>query len=332
MRYFRLIVLLIFLTVAGSVIAGPSWACGSPPNPRSDWSGYKSWCSCQGGTVYNNSNGMGCDVRRVRRPPPRRHEEIYTGPTEEEIHELRQKEVIKRGEKTYKPLYKKWEREKNLDAVNKQTKESQHRLRQQREGASAAVRVEMGNNWNDAGISAYRNGGAGAALQYFRAAATYMGNDKDIQRNLRKAELKITQQAREYLKSVGTALMIKSLSPKALLFHPDPNIRMHAQKELAKESMKKIAEASTVFVLNEHLNRGKLERFRWENEAEREKRKRLAKQHALLVEELKLKAFDEAHRKAMALQVVNLTGGRAIKFENGPAMRRLIELSQSGFE
>lgn len=35
--------------------------CGTPPDPRYNPGDYEAWCSCMGGTVYNDSRGYGCD-------------------------------------------------------------------------------------------------------------------------------------------------------------------------------------------------------------------------------------------------------------------------------
>lgn len=198
--------------------------------------------------------------------------------------------------------------------------------------ASAALRNEMGNNWSDAGISAYNNGEWGEALQYMRIAESYMPNNENIQNNIAITLTKAREEAKGYFSSLRTVLLIKSVSPKLLLFHPDPYVRMEAQKQLVKESIKKIAEASAIFIVNEHLNQGKLEPFKWETQQELEERKRIAAQHARWVEELKLQAFKEAHEKAMSLQSADLSDEKLIAIENGLAMRQLIELSYSGFQ
>ena len=289
-----------------------------------DHSGRNYRCRTTGGTGSTGASGGGC----ARVMQERREAEASA----KEMERRQQKQRIQRDLAVHKPMYDKWQRQAHLDDAAKRAQESEHRLQQQRESASAAVRNARANDWNDAGIAAYKGGNNGTALRYFRAATVYMPSDRDIQSNLSRAEKAVDKQAKDYLKSVQTALMIRSVSPKALLFHPDPNVRMHAQKELAKESMKKIAEASALFVTNHHLNRGKLERFKWEDPVKRAERKRAAEQNALMVEELKLKAFAEAHRKAMALQGVDVSGGKTIRFGNGPAMKRLIELSRWGFK
>ena len=257
---------------------------------------------------------------------------IYTGPTEEELHQKRQELIYQWGEEQYKPLFERWKQQNALDAAAKRAMESEHHLAQQREKESAIHRVDTANKWNDAAVSAYRSGRPGAALRYFRAAASYMPRDENIRKNLDKAQAKIEEQAKDYLKSVGTVLAIKSLSSKFLLFHPDPNVRMQAQIALVEESLKKITEASAVFVFNEHMNRGKVEAFRWEDESLREKRKHVARQHALWVNELVFQAYEENRVQLESMRLDEQVPGSAIRVEAGPAMQQLFKLSYSGFE
>ena len=61
------IALLLLLFMADSAA---SWGC-SYRDPYADPSGYASWCSCMGGTLYRDSgNNPACDVRGSSPPPP----------------------------------------------------------------------------------------------------------------------------------------------------------------------------------------------------------------------------------------------------------------------
>lgn len=271
--------------------------------------------ACGDDDVYTGGNGGWS--------PP-----IQTGPTQEELHQQRQDDITRWGEDRFIPLYQQWQQNNAMDAAAKRARESTHRLRQERAQASAAHRVAMANNWNDEGVRAYKKGNRTAALRYFRAARTYMPEDDGIAKNLGKAESKVREQAKSYLASVATVLTIKSLSPKVLLFHPDPNVRMNAQKALAEESLKKIVEATSVFIYNEHLNRGQMEPFRWESAEERARRKRFAKQHAVLVNELMFEAFAENRVRVEQAYMQ----GDIIEIDTGPAMRQLLELTHHGFD
>ena len=53
-----------------AVLSEAAWAC-TYRDPYADPSGYASWCSCMGGTLYRDSgNNPACDVRGGTPPPP----------------------------------------------------------------------------------------------------------------------------------------------------------------------------------------------------------------------------------------------------------------------
>ncbi len=322
-----------------------AWAgCGSPPDPRSDWSGYADWCSCMGGTMYNDSRGVGCDFsggssstgtsdlegkgaafgREIREKIKR-----LFSPSEKS---LQQEEFNKKSEEIWGPFVEKLIREgmqdqKQLESDIQRTEQVQAiRL------ANAELSHDLMNHWNDAGFEAYRQSRWGNSLRYFRAAQQYAPDNPDIKHNSEKAQKKVVEKAEKYFSSLKTALEIVQLSPHLLILHPDPYVRMEAHKALVKDTMKTVAEAAAKFILSEHLNDQKLEPFEWESEKEKALRKQEAMRHSKYVAELFVKASTEAQYKYQKLDLSKQPNDKPVHIPTEKAMSQLIEISFYGFK
>jgi hypothetical protein len=251
------------------------------------------------------------------------------GPSEKR---LQQEEYDKHAEEKWGPFVEELIREgmqsqKQLESDIQQTKQAQAiRL------ADAGRSHDLMNHWNDAGFEAYHRSEWGKSLRYLRTAQQYAPDNPDIKHNSENAQKKVVEKAEKYFHSLKTALGIVNLTPHLLILHPNPYVRMEAHKALARDTMKTVAEAAAEFILSEHLNRQKLQPFKWQSEKEKSLRKQEAMRHSKYVAELFVKASAEAQYKYQKLDLSKHQSDKPISILPEKAMSQLIEISFYGFK
>lgn len=282
-------------------------------------------CSGGGGGGTTDLESKGAAFGRELREKLKR----LFGPSKKK---LRQREYDKHAEKTWGPFVEELIREgkqsqKQLTSDIRQTAQAQAiRL------ADAERSHDLMNHWNDAGLDAYHQSEWGKSLRYFRIAQQYAPDNPDIKHNSEKAKKKVAEKAKEYFHSLKTALGIVNLTPHLLILHPDPYIRMEANKALARDTMKTVAEAVAEFIIAEHLNRQKLQPFKWESEKEKALRKQEAMHHSKYVAELFVKASAEAQYKYQKLDLSKHQSDKPISIPTEKAMSQLLEIGFYGFK
>lgn len=198
-------------------------------------------------------------------------------------------------------------------------------------------RIYNVHEYNDMGYDAYERGDYNSAVIYFEEAIEYDPHNPALHDNLAKAQKKALEvlttstyiSIPPYLTSVMTSLGLISIKSKLLLFHPSPHVRMEAQKLLVEETMKKITDAAATFVINQQLGMGTIEPFRWDTEAEKERKRQEVLRHSQEVEKLRLQAHQEAKKKAQELKESDLNG-EYIQITPGSAMSQLLKVSETG--
>lgn len=270
---------------------------------------------CGSSTGGGGEGGEGAILRWFRERSERHEQERR----EEERLQQQYHETVQNWNRIAREYEKDYRAQQGRDTITRQ-----ENLRRARRSA------QVMHAWNDLGVEAYQAGDLGNAVTYFKAAQHISPGSPDVRHNLQRAESKLSAEAEGYLSSLQTALGIAGLWPHLLIFHPDPNIRAEANRQLARESMEKIAEAATTFVAEERLGGGKIEPFPWETEAERTARRQEAMDHARKVESLRLEALEEARSLAEALMVSE--SKEDIRIQTKPAMKQLLKVCISGFQ
>lgn len=245
---------------------------------------------------------------------------------------LRQEEYDRKAEETWGPFVEELIREGMQS--QKQLESDIQRIEQANAThlANAERSHDLMNYWNDAGFEAYRRSEWGKSLRYFRAAQQYAPDNPDIKHNSEKANKKVVEKAEKYFSSLKTALGIVNIAPHLLILHPDPYVRKEAQKSLARDTLKTVAEAASEFILSEHLNSQKLEPFNWESEKEKALRKQEAMRHSKYVAELFIKASTEAQYKYQEIDLSKQPNDKFIYIPTKKAISQLLEISFYGFK